>query len=145
METDTEMQQEGRGTSDTQVYTNLTLTLAIAEPDFEKTMVKGKNVQITRPQTADGGRTWRVEKIIIPAILPGTQWVPPAGKSKSSSSTGFGSSGRNEGKNGSEESSSSGTSDGGRPTWIPKGWIPTDGGMFGKGTRGKVTNRFMRR
>jgi hypothetical protein len=53
IDTDIEMQQEGRETSGKEVYTNLTLSLIISELYLEKMMVKEEKVQIPHLQTTD--------------------------------------------------------------------------------------------
>jgi hypothetical protein len=69
------MQEQGKGTADAQTYTNLTLTLRTAEPNFARTFTKSSHVQAGKPETTDGGKTWTVDKILIPAMLPGTAFV----------------------------------------------------------------------
>jgi hypothetical protein len=75
METGTEMQQQGRtvGTEDTQLYTNLTVTLRTAEPNFGKTFSVRAPATADRPTTKDGGKTWHINKIVLPPYKPGSK------------------------------------------------------------------------
>ncbi|KAF1816663.1 hypothetical protein P152DRAFT_446287 [Eremomyces bilateralis CBS 781.70] len=75
-ETGTEMQGSNRGSADTQVYRNLTLTLRVADPTFARTYSKDPKVVANAPVTPDGGKTWVFDQIEIPAMLPGTTFKP---------------------------------------------------------------------
>ncbi|KAK3060258.1 hypothetical protein LTS18_008949 [Coniosporium uncinatum] len=80
-ETGTEMQGTQRGSADTQVYSNMTITLRTADPSFGRTFRADPRVQTRPPVTPDAGKTWVFDLITIPAMLPGTQFKPAGGRS----------------------------------------------------------------
>ena len=74
MGTGTEMQQVRTvGTEDTQICTNLTLTLRTAELNFGKTFSVRAPATADRPTTKDGGKTWHINKIVLPLYRPGSK------------------------------------------------------------------------
>lgn len=56
------------GTIATQTYANSTITLAAADPTFSDTLGAGTGVTYTDMVTADGGLTWTISEIVIPAM-----------------------------------------------------------------------------
>lgn len=56
------------GTPDEQIYANSTIILEEADEGFSDTMGVGTGVTHTDMVTADGGKTWTIEKITIPAM-----------------------------------------------------------------------------
>jgi hypothetical protein len=70
------MQKTARGTGDDQIYTNMTIILKTAEPSFGATLRKVGKIQMDTPKTVDGGKTWKVDKIVLGAMLPGTAFKP---------------------------------------------------------------------
>jgi hypothetical protein len=61
----TEMQKSGAGTIADQVYANITLKLAQAEPGFGKTLSKAGRVTLDNPRTSDGGKTWHINRVVL--------------------------------------------------------------------------------
>lgn len=57
------------GTSDVQIYANSTIYLEAADETFISTMGVGEGVTHTDMLTADGGKTWTIEKITLPAMV----------------------------------------------------------------------------
>lgn len=70
------MQGSNKGSADTQIYQNLTLTLRVADPSFGRTYRKHAKVIANPPTTPDSGKTWVFDRIEIPAMLPGTAFKP---------------------------------------------------------------------
>lgn len=56
------------GTPDEQIYANSTIILEAADEGFIDTMGVGTGVTHTDMVTSDGGKTWTIEKITIPAM-----------------------------------------------------------------------------
>lgn len=56
------------GTPDEQIYADSTIILEEADENFIDTMAVGSGVTNTDMVTADGGKTWTIEKITIPAM-----------------------------------------------------------------------------
>lgn len=74
----TESQEGNKGSADTQNYYNTTLVLKNPEPQLDTRFVKTGDIVATKPITTDGGKTWFIEKITIPPMLPpGSAWQPP--------------------------------------------------------------------
>ncbi|QDS71911.1 hypothetical protein FKW77_000425 [Venturia effusa] len=69
---ETEMQGTAKGTSDEQIYTNTTIVLRKAEPEFGSTLRKSGRVFVGTPKTNDGGKTWTIDKMVLGAMYPGT-------------------------------------------------------------------------
>lgn len=56
------------GTPEEQIYADSTIILEEADADFVNTLVTDAGVTYTDMATADGGKTWTIEKITIPAM-----------------------------------------------------------------------------
>jgi hypothetical protein len=75
----TESQEGNQGSADTQNYYNTTLVLKDPDPQLGTRFVKTGQITATNPITTDGGKTWFIEKVTIPPMLPpGSEWKPPA-------------------------------------------------------------------
>jgi hypothetical protein len=75
----TESQEGNKGSADTQNYYNTTLVLKDPDPQLGTRFVKTGQITATNPVTTDGGKTWFIEKVTIPPMLPpGQEWKPPA-------------------------------------------------------------------
>ena len=72
----TESQGGNNGSADTQFYYNTTLVLKDPDPKLVDKFVTTGQIQATKPTTPDGGKTWFIEKIEVPPMLPGTAWKP---------------------------------------------------------------------
>jgi hypothetical protein len=49
------------------------------DPQLGTRFVKTGQITATNPITTDGGKTWFIEKVTIPPMLPsGQEWKPPA-------------------------------------------------------------------
>jgi hypothetical protein len=72
----TESQGGNKGSADTQFYYNTTLVLKDPDPKLAERFVVTGQIQSTKPTTPDGGKTWLIEKVEIPPMLPGTAWKP---------------------------------------------------------------------
>ncbi|QDS76737.1 hypothetical protein FKW77_001291 [Venturia effusa] len=73
----TEYQGGNTGTASEQIYTNTTVTVKVAEPGLGSKFARHGNIQATAPYSKDGGKTWVIDRVVIPAKLPGTQWRSP--------------------------------------------------------------------
>jgi hypothetical protein len=74
----TESQEGNKGSASDQNYYNTTLVLKNPEPQLGIRFFKTGDITTTNPVTTDGGKTWFIEKITIPPILPpGSAWHPP--------------------------------------------------------------------
>jgi hypothetical protein len=73
------MQKTAKGTADDQTYTNTTIVLRDAEPNFGVTLRKNGKVTMGTPKTVDGGKTWTVDKIVLGAMYPGPSFKPKEG------------------------------------------------------------------
>ncbi|RDW64976.1 hypothetical protein BP6252_10627 [Coleophoma cylindrospora] len=60
------------GTIASQTFSNSTITLAAADPTFTDTMGAGADVTHTDMVTTDGGLTWTIAEIVIPAMQSGS-------------------------------------------------------------------------
>jgi hypothetical protein len=58
------------GTADTQHYWNTTVTVATPEPGLGKTFRKSGKIESTNPHTEDGGKTWKIDHVSVPAKTP---------------------------------------------------------------------------
>jgi len=72
----TESQLGAPGSADTQFYYNTTLTLKDPDPELDKRFTKTGQIEATNPRTSDGGRTWFIEKVVIPPMVPGQAHKP---------------------------------------------------------------------
>jgi hypothetical protein len=70
----TEYQGGNAGTASEQTYTNTTVTVKEAEPGLGAKFHKHGNIEATNPYTKDGGKTWVIDRVAIPAKLPGTEF-----------------------------------------------------------------------
>jgi hypothetical protein len=77
----TESQGGNKGSADIQFYFNTTLVLKDPDPKLVERFVTTDGVKATKPTTADGGKTWFIERVEVPPMLPGAAWQPgmPAG------------------------------------------------------------------
>ncbi|RDI88100.1 Sexual differentiation process protein isp4 [Venturia inaequalis] len=74
----TESQEGNKGSADVQNYYNTTLVLKNPEPQLGTRFFKTGSITTTNPVTTDGGKTWFIEKITIPPMLPpGQEYKPP--------------------------------------------------------------------
>ncbi|KAK0466914.1 uncharacterized protein EV420DRAFT_1474327 [Desarmillaria tabescens] len=67
--TGTECQSDCTGSTSVQKYTNTTIVLQSADPSFSSTLGKGTGVVASDMVTADGGKTWTIASIQIPAMV----------------------------------------------------------------------------
>jgi hypothetical protein len=72
----TESQGGNKGSADTQFYFNTTLVLKDPDPKLADRFLVTGNVKATKPVSPDGGKTWFIEKVEVPPMLPGTAWKP---------------------------------------------------------------------
>jgi len=70
----TEYQGGNTGTASEQSYTNTTVTVKEAEPGLGAKFHTHGKIESTKPYTKDGGKTWTIDKVSIPAKLPGTEF-----------------------------------------------------------------------
>ncbi|TID19954.1 Sexual differentiation process protein isp4 [Venturia nashicola] len=70
----TEYQGGNTGTASEQIYTNTTVTVRDAEPGLGAKFRKHGDIQSTNPYSKDGGKTWVIDRVAIPAKLPGTEF-----------------------------------------------------------------------
>jgi hypothetical protein len=70
----TEYQGGNTGTSSEQIYTNTTVTVKEPEPGLGAKFHKHGKIESTNPYTKDGGKTWIIDRVAIPAKLPGTEF-----------------------------------------------------------------------
>ncbi|KAF9872096.1 hypothetical protein CkaCkLH20_10433 [Colletotrichum karsti] len=56
------------GTTEPQYYVNTTIVLAEADANFGSTIYGESGGSYTTPKTTDGGKTWTIEKITVPAM-----------------------------------------------------------------------------
>ncbi|KAK0195521.1 hypothetical protein F5146DRAFT_1132992 [Armillaria mellea] len=82
--TGTECQQDCTGTTSPQYYTNTTITLLEADPDFSSTLSMGDGVEASSMVTSDDGKTWTIDSITIPAMVSDNS---SSSSSKSTSAT----------------------------------------------------------
>jgi hypothetical protein len=66
---------ENNGTTDSQTYYNITLTLRYPDPDFGSTSFKTSSVYMNTARTTDGGKTWLIPYMMI---LPMAKKTPAA-------------------------------------------------------------------
>ncbi|KAH6659681.1 hypothetical protein BKA67DRAFT_652906 [Truncatella angustata] len=59
---------EGSGTVEPQYYVNTTIVLKAADKDYGSTIYAESGGVYTEPTTSDGGKTWFIEKITVPAM-----------------------------------------------------------------------------
>ncbi|QDS77457.1 hypothetical protein FKW77_006956 [Venturia effusa] len=74
----TESQEGNKGSADVQNYYNTTLILKNPDPKLGTKFVKTGSITTTNPVTADGGKTWFIEKVTIPPMLPPGHEYRPA-------------------------------------------------------------------
>ncbi|KAG7445077.1 uncharacterized protein BT62DRAFT_981400 [Guyanagaster necrorhizus] len=67
--TGTECQSECTGSTSVQTYTDTTIVLQSADADFSSTLSKGTGVVASDMVTTDGGKTWTIASITIPAMV----------------------------------------------------------------------------
>lgn len=73
----TEYQGGNTGTASEQLYTNITVVLKDAEPGLGAKFHKHGKIDSTNPYTKDGGKTWVIDRVAIPAKRPGTDFRAP--------------------------------------------------------------------
>ncbi|KAK0202499.1 hypothetical protein DFS33DRAFT_1488649 [Desarmillaria ectypa] len=66
--TGTECQSQCTGSTSAQKYTDTKIVLQSADPNFSSTLGKGTGVVASDMVTADGGKTWTIASIQIPAM-----------------------------------------------------------------------------
>jgi hypothetical protein len=59
------------GTVDTQQYWNITMTLQQPDPNLGSTIKAEGQIKSTKMHTPDGGKTWIIDHVTIPAKSPG--------------------------------------------------------------------------
>jgi hypothetical protein len=64
------------GTVDTQQYWNTTMTLEQHDPNLASTLKPGGQIKATKMHTPDGGKTWIIDHVSIPAKSPGAASRP---------------------------------------------------------------------
>jgi hypothetical protein len=62
------------GTADTQQYWNTTLVMAEKEPNLPSRIKVTGQVKASKMHSPDGGKTWIIDHVTIPAKTPGTEW-----------------------------------------------------------------------
>jgi len=73
----TESQGGNKGSADTQYYYNTTLVLKDPDPQLDTRFIKTGQIEASKPITKDGGKTWFIEKVTVPPMLPpGSAWKP---------------------------------------------------------------------
>ena len=73
----TELQSGNPGSAEVQRYSNITITLGSPDPQFGVNVNRtSKQIEMDKPVTADGGRTWFVKEVKIPAMIFGQAWQP---------------------------------------------------------------------
>lgn len=70
----TEYQGGATGTASEQFYTNTTITVKDSEPGLGAKFHKHGKIEATSPYTKDAGRTWIIDRVVVPAKLPGTEF-----------------------------------------------------------------------
>ncbi|TID18950.1 Sexual differentiation process protein isp4 [Venturia nashicola] len=74
----TESQEGNKGSADIQNYYNTTLVLKNPDPKLGSKFSKTGSITTTNPITSDGGKTWFIQKITVPPMLPpGQEFKPP--------------------------------------------------------------------
>ncbi|KAF8181220.1 hypothetical protein K438DRAFT_1601931 [Mycena galopus ATCC 62051] len=68
--TGTEIDSNSFGTTSAQTYTDITILLSEADPNFKNTLGMGAGVVATPMETTDGGKTWTIASILLPATDP---------------------------------------------------------------------------
>ncbi|KAK9415735.1 hypothetical protein SUNI508_10213 [Seiridium unicorne] len=58
----------GSGTIEPQYYVNTTIVLKAADANYGSTIYAESGAEYTEPTTIDGGKTWTIEKITLPAM-----------------------------------------------------------------------------
>ena len=64
------------GTVDTQHYWNTTMTLQQHDANLASTLKAEGQIKSTKMHTLDGGKTWIIDHVTIPAKSPGAAWRP---------------------------------------------------------------------
>ncbi|KAI0125362.1 hypothetical protein BJ170DRAFT_500715 [Xylariales sp. AK1849] len=59
---------EGSGTIEPQYYVNTTIVLKAVDENYGSTIYAESGGEYTEPTTTDGGKTWLIEKITVPAM-----------------------------------------------------------------------------
>ncbi|KAF2151430.1 hypothetical protein K461DRAFT_280221 [Myriangium duriaei CBS 260.36] len=75
------------GTVNPQYYRNSKITLDGADPNFSSTLGASQGANNTQMQTTDGGKTWTISEIYIPAMIPGGAAATVAGVAAASATT----------------------------------------------------------
>jgi hypothetical protein len=72
----TESQGGNTGTTDSQNYYNITLRLRTPDPGLGAKFRTTGKIEADRPVTTDGGQTWTIKHVMIPAMVNGKALVP---------------------------------------------------------------------
>lgn len=67
--TGTECNDQCVGTTSPQVYSNTKIVLESEDPEFSSTAVPGEGVTASDMVTDDGGKTWTIKEINLPAMV----------------------------------------------------------------------------
>lgn len=66
----TESQLGAPGSTDTQFYYDTTLVLRDPDPELFKRFTRTGGIEASNPRTTDGGKTWIIDKVVIPPMAP---------------------------------------------------------------------------
>lgn len=67
--TGTECNDQCVGSTSPQVYSNTKIVLESEDPDFSSTVASGEGVTASDMVTEDGGKTWTIKEINLPAMV----------------------------------------------------------------------------